>query len=305
MQTTEALPLSSLQIGDASPFGNYRIYPLFLKEEFHPSYATLLSHGIGEKVKISEQESARIARVEISNRAKVPVLIPNGQALIGAKQNRSANRDYLIRAGSSSSIEVSCTEKGRWSMSGTGEFAAIADLDPIWMKKVKIEEINKVDDRRANIIASPLAMQRKIWDSVEEKCKKGKVDSRSSALHDVIRKQILIPGLKTGQEGVLVTHRDRVIGLECLSGPENYALYHRAIVTSLTFEHFKMDPTPEESQTDCGREWLESLNDMTFIRSKAINTGEHYLLSGKKKEGEMTLLNGTAIHISVINLPAA
>ncbi len=316
MQTKEALLFSSVQIGDPSPFGNYQIYPLFLNGDSHPAYTTLLSPGSKEKIRISEEENARVGRIQISNQAEVPVLIPNGQALIGAKQNRTANRDFLIQAGSSSFIDVSCTEKGRWSFRGFKNFIPSDDLDPLWIKKVKIiEELKGLGKIKAGEfpLNHSLSLQSRIWDNINYHSKSGGVESRTSALRDITlkrdenlrKKRIQIPELKADQEGILVTKRGNVIAMECLRGPENYALYHKAIVRSLTFEDFQMDRIREESHPDLVYEWLDSLNEMTHTTRKAINTGENYLLSGKEEEGEMTFLNGDPIHISVIKLAAA
>ena len=315
MLIRETLLFSPFRIGDARPFGNYLIYPLFFNEEERPPYVTLLSAGIKEKVQISEKENAQVGSIEVRNNGELPLLIPNGQALIGAKQNRTPNRDFLIKAGSSSTIDVSCTESGRWRYSGMNDFAPSAEMDPLWIRreKMRLSEMRERSFRQGNNTLRPASLQKIIWDSVQHYKKLGSVDSGTSALHDLVKKKhenlkkerIQFPEAIHGQEGVLVAAHGKPIAMEFFSGAENYARYHKAIVMSLTFERFHMKGSPEECRDAHSEAWLESLNEMTPRSREAINSGENYLLSGKEEQGEMTLLNGSPIHISVIKITAA
>ena len=53
----------------------------------------------------------------VENRADLPVLIVDGEELVGAKQNRVANLTMLLPAEKTTIIPVSCVEAGRWSYS--------------------------------------------------------------------------------------------------------------------------------------------------------------------------------------------
>jgi hypothetical protein len=45
-----------------------------------------------------------------------PVLLLDGEEVIGAKQNRIINLTVLVAAGTTVQLPVSCVEQGRWSM---------------------------------------------------------------------------------------------------------------------------------------------------------------------------------------------
>ncbi|MDP9481435.1 MAG: hypothetical protein M3R38_38195 [Actinomycetota bacterium] len=49
------------------------------------------------------------------NGGAIPVLILEGDELIGAKQNRVVNSTVLVAAQSELVLPVSCVERGRWS----------------------------------------------------------------------------------------------------------------------------------------------------------------------------------------------
>jgi hypothetical protein len=50
----------------------------------------------------------------LENRAELPVLIVDGEELVGAKQNRTANLSVLAPPKTATVIPVSCVEAGRW-----------------------------------------------------------------------------------------------------------------------------------------------------------------------------------------------
>ena len=61
---------------------------------------------------MSEQGSVPALRVV--NRGLHPILIVDGEELVGAKQNRVVNLAILVAAQSAFTIPVSCVEAGRW-----------------------------------------------------------------------------------------------------------------------------------------------------------------------------------------------
>ena len=85
---------------------------------FYTFYLTL-----GEAIKtktvhieeISEQGS--VPEILFENSDDVPVLLLDGQELIGAKQHRILNLTILVPARSTLAIPVSCVEGGRWHWS--------------------------------------------------------------------------------------------------------------------------------------------------------------------------------------------
>ena len=83
--------------------------------EREPFYLTLdeaLASGVDEITEVSEQGS--VPDLKFINRGPQPVLILDGEELLGAKQNRIVNLTILVAANSELTIPVSCVEAGRW-----------------------------------------------------------------------------------------------------------------------------------------------------------------------------------------------
>ena len=80
-----------------------------------PDYRTLdegLKVGGVEITEVSEQGS--VPELRVVNRGLHPILIVDGEELIGAKQNRVVNLTILVAPQSKLTIPVSCVEAGRW-----------------------------------------------------------------------------------------------------------------------------------------------------------------------------------------------
>jgi hypothetical protein len=71
-----------------------------------------LEGGGTEITEVSEQGS--VPELRLVNRGAAPVLIVDGEELVGAKQNRVVNLTLLVPARTSLTIPVSCVEAGRW-----------------------------------------------------------------------------------------------------------------------------------------------------------------------------------------------
>ena len=76
----------------------------------------LLGTAIEREEAVVEEvdEDGEVANLSVSNRATRPILIPEGEILVGAKQNRVVNVSVLVASGSTFTLPDSCVEQGRW-----------------------------------------------------------------------------------------------------------------------------------------------------------------------------------------------
>lgn len=111
---------SQIAVGNLQVYKNLSIFPLLSTKPGLPDYLTLdeaLDQGI---VLISEISTAGVVpELRLENPSEWPVLLVDGEELVGAKQNRVLNLSILAPAKSTIQIAVSCVERGRWSYAGT------------------------------------------------------------------------------------------------------------------------------------------------------------------------------------------
>jgi hypothetical protein len=89
--------------------------------------AHTIGHTVGERLALEAaswanvrfrtrfENPARHAALLVKNGAAKPVLILDGEELVGAKQNRIVNLTILVAAQQTLHIPVSCVEAGRWA----------------------------------------------------------------------------------------------------------------------------------------------------------------------------------------------
>jgi len=94
---------------------NLTVFPLLGTEAPAPDYLLLEAALAEGRVEIRELDLAgSVPELRLVNRAERPVLVVEGEELVGAKQNRVVNTTILVAAGSELVIPVSCVEQGRW-----------------------------------------------------------------------------------------------------------------------------------------------------------------------------------------------
>jgi len=101
------------------------VVPLFRKAPKTCAYASARS-AIGRKTLVVEEVdgSGQVSLLRATNSGKKPVLLPEGEGLRGAKQDRVVNISIIIAVGATVEIPVSCVERGRWAFSAQRQFEA-------------------------------------------------------------------------------------------------------------------------------------------------------------------------------------
>src|SRR5438105_3136729 len=112
-----------IQSGRPCQFRNLIVFPLLRDDPARELDYLLLEDGIAQgKVSVTEiHAGGSVPELRLTNSADLPVLVVDGEELVGAKQNRVLNLTILVPARHTTSIPVSCVEAGRWHMS-TSEF---------------------------------------------------------------------------------------------------------------------------------------------------------------------------------------
>jgi hypothetical protein len=102
-------------IGFELRFQNLSIVPLIGLHWSERTYDTLDEALRRDTLQIREvSEAGSVPEVAVKSSGRQPVLIIDGEELIGAKQNRTVNLSILIPPGSRVVVPVTCVESGRW-----------------------------------------------------------------------------------------------------------------------------------------------------------------------------------------------
>src|SRR3989454_6869721 len=106
--------LETLGVGEPLSHGALTVIPLLAPKEVEPDWLTLAEAGAA--VTITEVSAdGEVPTLSLVNDTDRPVLLLDGEELIGAKQNRILNTTVLVAAHAALRIPLSCVEPGRWS----------------------------------------------------------------------------------------------------------------------------------------------------------------------------------------------
>ena len=90
------------------------VIPILAPMQAEPEWLTLAEAG--DRVRITEVgEEGSVPDLKVANLGDLPLLLLDGEQLVGAEQNRILNNmTVLVAAQTEVTIPVSCVERGRW-----------------------------------------------------------------------------------------------------------------------------------------------------------------------------------------------
>lgn len=118
-----------------------------------------------------------VGQVGIKNKSETFVLILDGEAISGAKQNRISQTTIILNPLSETIIPVNCIERGRWSYSSDRNF-----------NKSEYSISPKMRDRKAEILKNKEIhkLQGAMWNQIDQLSEKFDTKSYTDNLGDVI-----------------------------------------------------------------------------------------------------------------------
>jgi flavodoxin len=136
---------NEIKFGEIKHQGSLAVLPVFTSHDSELHYMTLTDALKADLVEISEMnEMGTVSELKVHNSADVPVLILDGEELVGAKQNRIVNTTILLKKRSLTVIPVSCVEQGRWSYKSRN-FQDSSRLAHSKLKNLKSASVKKLN----------------------------------------------------------------------------------------------------------------------------------------------------------------
>lgn len=295
--------LSTLTIGHPTHHHNLTFFPLTWPEPHQPSYR-LLSEAIlkGDSVVEEITESGSVPNLAVTNKAKWPLLIPEGEILMGAKQNRVINVTVLVAAGVKFVLPVSCVEQGRWryrSRHFESKFCA-----PPSLRSKKLKAVHRNRSRSGHAASD----QGEVWEEVRKCLDDVKAQSETASLTDgflaaeeTLKKYCKRMVLPDGAAGVLVGRNDRIIGMDLFDSPTTLQTLWDRLSDAYFFDALRDPAAAPPTPTDHARRFVERLADAAKPRLPALGLGEELEIAGDGLVGAALLYNGGICHLAAFN----
>ncbi len=230
--------LAQVVVGSPITHENLTIYPLFAPAK-GPQVVTLVEALKAQTAEVCEvSEGGSVPELLVKNNGGLPLLLLDGEELIGAKQNRILNTSIFVKAGAFVKVPVSCVERGRWSRVSRN-FATHERIMPSSMRSSKSARVTASLKRARGFDADQTA----VWSEVADYERSRGMRSRTGALSDTLAADSVhvdrfvdaIPS-QDGQVGIAAYVDGRFLGLDLVARPEVYASAHKRLLRSYSFE---------------------------------------------------------------------
>ena len=162
-------------------FGSITFQPLKFLFKNKPTNLKSIDQLFEEEQVLVEEIGidGRVEEVNVKNFSKDFLFVPDGEAIVGAKQNRIAERSVIIPPYSSNKIPVYCVEKNRWSYEEDINFCKSEFILPPTAREEKAELLKKGEKGK---------VQNQIWEEVSMLSEKLQTYNSTDDLGDILDK---------------------------------------------------------------------------------------------------------------------
>ena len=218
---------------------NMQVIPMKLEQPGKKKYLTLKNGLEKQSVEITElNESGSVPNLVVINNSQLPLLLIDGEELVGAKQNRIVNATMLLKAESKTIIPVSCTEAGRWAYKSDN----FNDSGVIMERKARAYKSARVHFN-INTHGNYDANQSEVWNDIDNLHHEQGTQSPTGAMKDAFEsKKPLIDEylsqfpLLEDQDGVMVFINGEPTGFDIVSQSEAYSHLHSKYMKSYVLD---------------------------------------------------------------------
>lgn len=299
-----ARELQSITVGAATHFGGLTIFPLFRNDSpTEPGY-TLLQEAIGRgSARVTELGAGgSVSELQFENVGETPVLLFDGEVLVGAKQNRVLNLTILAPAKQVIVIPVSCVEAGRWH----AESDTFRPAEHVMYSRARAAKGVQVslsmaasDGRRSD--------QSAIWDEIASKSERLAAASPTQAINAMYDSKAVPLESYEGafawaehQAGVVFASGSATMGLDLMDHPYTMRSMLPKLVRSYALDAVE---SPHAPVAAIGRaaEFLVRVGKSESLIRPAVGIGEDVRLTGDGVSGAALHSDERYIHLCAFN----
>jgi hypothetical protein len=296
-----------IRLGQRQSYKNLALYRLLSDCSSELDYLLLdeaMAQGLVELMEISEGGS--VPELRVVNKAQVPVLILDGEELVGAKQNLAVNTTILVAAKSTVLIPVSCVERGRWFYNAP-RFRSEERMMSYNLRRIKCNHVNQSVRYSGEFRAD----QGAIWDGIAEQAERMEAESPSEAMSAIYEKKR--PSLEEytrrfepvqSQIGAIFIINGRVVGLDAFGKADTFSKVLKKLLQSYALDALAWHDPEKKYQVaeDVAMQFLEAAQRTEAVGRPAVSLGTDFRMESGGVKGFALLLGGEVLHLSLFSI---
>ncbi len=279
----------NIEIGQPVFLRNLLIHPISGPSENGIEISSLEDIPSDSGGEFSELEPPDINRISFFNNADSPVLMLDGEEVIGSLQNRILAGSTLVMPRARTELPVICAEEGRWE--------SIGSFGTGYCSYPTIRAILSRGGKESN------GLQKKIWHEIERKLTVTKTLSTTSSMHDIynsLEDEVTryledFQGLDPDTIGFIGIAGKKILGCDMFLNNAVYRRFENKLMRSYALDAI------EYRRTSGGRidapAFLEGIINSTNKKRLPRNT-HHFTIKDSRATGQGSFADGRVVHLS-------
>jgi hypothetical protein len=293
-------PPPGLRLGSPQSAGRLTLVPVFNGGPGleYVTFADAQKDGTAEITEVDG--GGAVSTLEVKTISKVPVLMIDGEILVGLKQNRVLNTTIMVPAKTTLEVPVACVEAGRWRHATSKASRADYALSP----KIRARKRHSVT-LSARAYGKFSADQKAVWDEVAGSLGDLGVDSKTLAYSDIekqrgpeIEDRLSQLQPEPGQSGVLALIGGKPVAFDLFDRPSTLAGMWQGLIGSYIAESLVPNTSNEPVDLEAAAEWIRGAGAGEATRHRAVGLGEAVSITGPKHDTSALVVDGVAVHIA-------
>lgn len=299
--------ISGLLLGEVQAIGDLELHPLIGPGDGQAGWLAAGEAVEQGKLEIVEQGAGEVGELLARNLCGRPVLLVEGETLVGCKQNRVVAHTVMVAPGRTVVVPVGCMEQGRWSRA-QGAFAMGATrMEPSLRRKTVAETIH-----HRRIAGRPSLDQGRLWEEVAACQDLHGMPSPTGDYHETLQRReaetrdsVQRAASLSDQVGIVALWRDRLLGLELVGHPGAWKAMAQRTIASYALAAGSMErrePDDEAASPErTAAEWIEAVRAARITVRPALDLGRDLELAGPGFVGSALWHEEAPAHLSVFS----
>ncbi len=307
--------LTDVLVGRETSFNRLSVVPLMSAvPPAAPPYVTLDEAFAGGQFEVTEiSEDGRVPELHVFNKSNQPILMLDGEELIGAKQNRIVNLTILVPAKTNLPIPVTCVEAGRWRHRSRG-FTSSGHAHQAHARARKMAQVShslaQTGEARSD--------QQWIWADIDATAARLEVSSDTSAMSNLfeahqlsIDEYVAAFGPVDGQRGAVFLLDGIPVGLDLFQSDVVLRKLMPKLIRSHALDALDTSaaPVPKRIRTagrrNAAKAFVISVASAAQGNARVFPTvglGETMRVDGGTGAAAALVLDGAVVHLAAFDL---
>jgi hypothetical protein len=294
-----------LRVGEPDVAGRLAVFPVFGPKPRLEYIAFAEGHKRGVRV-LEREGGASVNELVIENPTDFPVLLYEGEEVLGAQQNRIFDVSVLVAAGSKLEVPVTCVEAGRWDSSRhRDELSPSRHAAYLKLRHSKAKSKSRRVHEHLNAVAEARADQSTVWSGIALVDTSHGTHSPTGAMHDIyeserarleeMRRAIR---LHDGQAGAIVAIGGELLVLDYVSRPDVFAVLHGPLVEGYALDALEAEES-ETPRIDAARGFALLVADCGVARrAPSLGLGEEIRIASNGVAGSALAVDRELVQLT-------